>query len=136
MQTSSTMESKFFSSKLDISRYSFLYQTLGYMKNWPTLISKFDAMHKLHWRKTPLPPINFQPQRDQCGEQFSLEEQRHFHAGLEILEDMRKLESDKDYSKVIFNMQIMIFFLWWVGNVRQIHLYFMLNTYIIVAGIC
>jgi hypothetical protein len=67
--------------------------------------------------------MKFQPQNDYSGEQFSVDEQRHFHSGLEILENMNMLETSKNYWRVMYNIQVMVFVLWWVGNVRRILLY-------------
>ena len=102
---------------LDIFHCSSFYQTLGYLSNWPKLVHKFETIYNSQSNSQSRAIINLQPQRDQSGAQFGARERQHFHAGLEILERVSDASINKDYAKIVFNFQILIFSLWWFGLV-------------------
>jgi hypothetical protein len=105
------------------------------MENWPIQISKFKEIYLSRFRQQLRPALVFQPQRDQHGVQFTLQEQRHFHVGLEILERLQDTAMSKDYSRVAFNVEVTVFTLWWMGNVSHI-LCRASKTHIRITGIC
>lgn len=90
------------------------------MKNWPDLITKFKRTYKARFGGQSQQSLEFQPQRDETGDQFQIQVQKNFHAGLEILERIKDSSLTKDFARIMFNIQIMVFVVWWVGNVCYI----------------
>ena len=60
------------------------------------------------------------------GHDFSLpaptdDRQQIFHAGIWSLTRAHQHQSAKIYNKVMFNIEVLVFSLWWFGSVRHCH---------------
>lgn len=89
---------------------SYSSQMFGVLKDWPKLVSNFRKSHDTRIyvpNDQPIPAIA----------SSSSEEQKFFHSGILNMIRAHRSGVGMNYKKVMFNIDVLVFCLWWFGAV-------------------
>lgn len=80
------------------------------LKDWPNLVNNFRKSYDTRPEvstENPIPAID----------KSSSEEQKLLHAGIHNLLRANRRQAGKNFMKVMFNIDVLVFCLWWFGAV-------------------
>ena len=83
------------------------------LKDWPKLVTDFRKSYDTRMaapNETPIPVIS----------SSSTQEQKYLHTGVHNLLRAHRRQVGKNYLKMMFNIDILVFCLWWFGAVWTI----------------
>jgi hypothetical protein len=89
---------------------TYLPQAIDSLQQWPNILTKFRKIYEArqHWVPTPIRPAPV------------TEKQSQFEIGIETLRSMNMHQVSKDYEKVMHNMDVLVFSIWWLLTVIPI----------------
>jgi hypothetical protein len=84
------------------------------LDNWPNIIVKFGNFYRSGISNNFTLPLSF-PETVNT-------EQHRFQAGLQSLSRAFAYQAGSNYNKIMYNIEVLVFCLWWFGMVRLGHL--------------
>jgi hypothetical protein len=82
------------------------------LRHWPSVILNFLKIHER--RQAQVLPANDVPMEVDS----STSEHRVFRAGLQTLRRAHQYKTSTLYNKIMYNIEVLVFCLWWFGAVR------------------
>jgi hypothetical protein len=84
---------------------------MGNLQNWPKLVHNFRTAAEKKDEILSLPDMS---SLLICGST----EEKCFHVGLQSLVRARIHKIAKDFNKIMYNIEILVFTIWWIAVVR------------------
>jgi hypothetical protein len=92
-------------------------QVFGILKDWTSIIATFKRLHtsRLHESNMADAQTTVEP--------IYNADQQHFQVGLQALRHARNHQINTNYGKILYNVDVLVFCIWWFATVCHVHLF-------------